>query len=1081
MADSPNRIEEIYHAATQKASQAERLAYLEAACGADAALRGRVEELLTANDAVGDFLESPAFDVHVTLDTSPLVEGPGTVIGPYKLLEKIGEGGMAVVYMAEQERPLHRRVALKIIKLGMDTRSVIARFEIEREALALMDHPNIAKVFDAGATETGRPYFVMELVRGVSITEYCDTNKLDTTERLELFIPVCHAVQHAHQKGIIHRDIKPSNIMVTLHDGVPVPKVIDFGIAKATNQRLTERTIFTRYAELIGTPEYMSPEQAEMSGLDIDTRTDIYSLGVVLYELLTGALPFDSDTLRAAALGEIQRIIREVEPPRPSTRLSALGERARKIAESRRTDTAALARRLRSELEWIPLKALRKDRTRRYRFVSELADDVQNYLHGRPLLAGPESTAYRLRKFLGRHRTPAVVTSAIVMTLVVGLSVIVNQHVRVRQAQSQVTDLAEQVEADRQLSMAQWLYAEGSYQAALAQIESSLLKEDPQPKTRLLYAQILSDVGRGEDAEKQLQPLLNQEAGLVGAAHCLLARIYLGTDLEESRRHQEQADALTPQTADAFMLRAMTSGSPDVALDWLSKAVGLDPSHHPTRRARALAYYASKDYASMEQESEVLIAMRPRDSLGYALRAIARRHRRKYQEAIADHARAIELCARSQELPMQYAQRGETYECMGDFRAALQDAQRCIELDPNDRGAFCRQFACLVASGDWDGAKRIYESTRGWTAWHRTLFGQWIHKHVFDVLAGGRVLDLPAALAGQPPFSTLQNAVDMYRRMEPKARRLLPSVLGTSTWSPDGKRLAYGRSDRDVWMQTRLPLQPDTISISTGIEILDLASGESRLLVYSGRDPAWSPDGRYIAFLRWPGRYLVLREELWIVPAVGGEPRRLASGGCPFWSPDSKTLFFRQMKDNHVYSIRIDDPRAQPQRVVAFASSEPAISPDAKYVGFGCGSDFRIVEIASGATVGGWFSPVPEAWGGLHGRWSADGKEMVLCSTWGVWVLDMRTGEARHVFPEYVDGAELSPDRTRLTFRIAIPKEELWLAHIDPNRPLYESLQPALTRDDFLRRYVLEEAGRRLVRDPNDADAHLAVAFGQVL
>jgi serine/threonine protein kinase len=1081
MAESPNRVEEIYYTAVQKPSKAERLAYLDAACGDDSALRGRVEELLKANDGAGDFLEAPAFDVDVTLDTSPVVEGPGSVIGPYKLLEKIGEGGMAVVYMAEQERPLQRRVALKIIKLGMDTRSVIARFEIEREALAMMDHPNIARVFDAGSTETGRPYFVMELVRGVSITEYCDMNKLDASERLELFVPVCHAVQHAHQKGIIHRDIKPSNIMVTLHDGIPVPKVIDFGIAKATNQRLTERTIFTRYAELIGTPEYMSPEQAEMSCLDIDTRTDVYSLGVVLYELLTGALPFDEGTLRSAALGEIQRIIREVEPPRPSTRLSALGERARKIAESRRTDTATLTRRLRSELEWIPLKALRKDRTRRYRSVSELADDVQSYLNGRPLIAGPESAAYRFRKFLGRHRAPVVLTSTIILTLVAGLSIVANQHLQVRQAQSRVTSLTEQVEMDRQLSTAQRLYAEGSYQAALAQIESSLLRESPQAKTRLLYAQILSDVGRGEEAEEQLQPLLDQEAGTAGAAHCLLARIYLGTDREKSRQHQEQADALTPQTADAFSLRAMTSGSLDVALDWLSKAVQLDPSHYPTRKARALAYYASRDYANMEQESEILIAMRPRDSLGYSLRAIARRHRQKYREAIADHARAIELCAMSGELPIQYAQRGETYERMGGYRAALQDAQRCMELDPNDRGAYCREFACLVALGDFDGAKRVYESTGSWTEWHRTQFTQWIQKHVLDVLAAGQSLDLPAAVAGQPPFSTMREAIDMYRRMEQKARRFLPSVYGTATWSPDGKRLAFGRSDRYAWMHTRLLSQSDALSTSTGIEILDLDSGESRLLVYSGTDPAWSPDGRYIAFLRCPGRYLVLREELWIVPAEGGEPRRLASGGCPFWSPDSKTLFFRQMKDNYVYSIRIDDPRARPQRVVAFPSSEPTISPDAKYVGFGCGSDFRIVEIASGATVDGWFSPVPEAWGGLHGRWSADGKEIILCSTSGVWIFDTHTGEARHVFPEYVDGAELSPDRSRLAFRIAIPKEELWLACIDPNRPIYESLAPALTREDFLRRYVLEEAGRRLPRDPNDADAHLAVALAQVL
>ncbi|MGB2866193.1 MAG: serine/threonine-protein kinase, partial [Sedimentisphaerales bacterium] len=277
------REEKIFYQALGK-SPGQREAYLAEACGDDRKLYGRVEALLKANDLKDDFLQSPLLDSELTLDNPPHVESPGMVIGRYKLLEMIGEGGMAVVYMAEQQEPIRRKVALKIIKLGMDTKSVIARFEAERQALAMMDHPNIAKVFDAGATETGRPYFVMELVHGVSITEYCDKNKLDTHRRLELLVQVCHAVQHAHQKGIIHRDIKPSNVLVTMHDDKPVPMVIDFGIAKATNQRLTEKTVFTRYAHFIGTPAYMSPEQAQMSGLDVDTRTDIYSLGVLLYE-----------------------------------------------------------------------------------------------------------------------------------------------------------------------------------------------------------------------------------------------------------------------------------------------------------------------------------------------------------------------------------------------------------------------------------------------------------------------------------------------------------------------------------------------------------------------------------------------------------------------------------------------------------------------------------------------------------------------------------------------------------------------------------------------------------------------------
>ena len=316
--------EEIFVGALVIDAPDELAAYLDEACGEDAQLRRRVEGLLRRHRESHGMLDVLPSEVADTIAPPPIREQAGAVIGRYKLLQKIGEGGFGVVYMAEQREPVKRKVALKVIKLGMDTRQVIARFEAERQALAMMDHPNIAKVLDAGATPSGRPYFVMELVRGVPITDYCDTHNLDMRDRQELFLPVCQAIQHAHQKGIIHRDITPSNILVTLHDGLPVPKVIDFGIAKATSTQLTEKTLFTRYDQMIGTPAYMSPEQAEMSGLDIDTRTDIYSLGVLLYELLTGTTPFSKNTLANAALGEIQRIIREQEPPKPSTRLSDL-------------------------------------------------------------------------------------------------------------------------------------------------------------------------------------------------------------------------------------------------------------------------------------------------------------------------------------------------------------------------------------------------------------------------------------------------------------------------------------------------------------------------------------------------------------------------------------------------------------------------------------------------------------------------------------------------------------------------------------------------------------------------------------
>jgi WD40 repeat protein/serine/threonine protein kinase len=344
----------------------------------------------------------------------------GGEIGPYKLLSILGEGGFGIVYLADQKHPVKRQVALKIIKPGMDTKQVIARFEAERQALALLDHPNIAYVFSAGSTEAGRPYFAMEYIKGVPITEYCDSHKLNIEERLKLFIQVCEAVQHAHQKGIIHRDIKPSNIIVTSQDGKAIPKVIDFGVAKAISMPLTEKTMFTQQGQLIGTPEYMSPEQADQKEKDIDTRTDIYSLGVVLYELLAGALPFESETLREGGHAEIQRIIREEEPPRPSAKLSRLKANAPTIAQNRHTEPSALMNALHRELEWIPLMAIRKDREQRYKTASELARDVQHYLDGYPLIAGPESTLYRMKKFIHKRKGWVAAVGAIAVVLTAG-------------------------------------------------------------------------------------------------------------------------------------------------------------------------------------------------------------------------------------------------------------------------------------------------------------------------------------------------------------------------------------------------------------------------------------------------------------------------------------------------------------------------------------------------------------------------------------------------------------------------------------------------------------------------------------
>jgi serine/threonine protein kinase/tetratricopeptide (TPR) repeat protein len=409
----------IFTRAREIAAPQERLAYLRVACGDDPAAMQRMLELLRVYDQESSFLESSPIAREATVDL-PISERPGTVIGPYKLLEQIGEGGFGVVFLAEQQEPVHRKVALKVLKPGMDTRQVVARFEAERQALAIMDHANIAKVYDGGATPAGRPYFVMELVKGVPITDFCDQNHLTPRQRLELFIPICQAIQHAHQKGIIHRDLKPTNVLVSQHDTTPVAKVIDFGVAKALGEELTEKTLFTSVAQMVGTPLYMSPEQAGMSDLDVDTRSDIYSLGVLLYELLTGTTPFSQQRFRQASFDEIRRIIREEEPPRPSTRLSDSKVPLPSISAQRHTEPAKLTRLVRGELDWIVMKALEKDRNRRYETANDLSTDIRHYLADEPVQACPPSAAYCMRKFLCRRRGPVLAAALVLLALLGG-------------------------------------------------------------------------------------------------------------------------------------------------------------------------------------------------------------------------------------------------------------------------------------------------------------------------------------------------------------------------------------------------------------------------------------------------------------------------------------------------------------------------------------------------------------------------------------------------------------------------------------------------------------------------------------
>ncbi|MEZ6102107.1 MAG: serine/threonine-protein kinase [Pirellulaceae bacterium] len=617
-----NRAQEIFEQTVDLVGD-ERFDAVERLCAGDEQLRNEVESLLSSHDNAGDFLGAPTVD-HVDAYSVPSEEA-GITIGRYKLLERIGQGGFGDVFMAQQLEPVKRRVALKIIKLGMDTKQVIARFEAERQALALMDHPNIARVLDGGETSSGRPYFVMELVRGDPITEYCDRECVATQGRLRLFQQVCHAIQHAHQKGVIHRDIKPSNVLVTVADGRPLVKVIDFGIAKATNTELTDKTLFTEFRQLIGTPQYMSPEQAERSGVDIDTRSDIYSLGVLLYELLTGRTPVDVNAMKTAVWEEVQRMIREDEPTRPSTLLTSLGADSQVIAKRRGTDIAKLGNLLRADLDWIVLKSLEKDRTRRYGAASELADDVQRYLNDEPVSATPPSTVYRFRKLARRHRTAILVTAVVACSLLVGIVTTTLMALEARDAaylarveRQKALQAAREAEQQRTraLRMAAMVATNkldaktvseltDAWKEDLSQAETS---HDLDPRSileqRCQLAVWWYEHGGGEDAAKMIEQIYDEAKLELGTEHPVLVSLVnanivshfnvydagrkadLFGDLVDSMRRSAPASfpALLPQYAAALA----NAGRNQQAADVIDQYLGIRNGSQPNPEAAAL-------------------------------------------------------------------------------------------------------------------------------------------------------------------------------------------------------------------------------------------------------------------------------------------------------------------------------------------------------------------------------------------------------------------------------------------------------------------------------------------------------------
>jgi eukaryotic-like serine/threonine-protein kinase len=652
--------------------EGERERFIARQCGEDVQLRSAVEQmvrddreaertrfLLEPPDAFRQVLESEE-----TTDASPrdVAREQGDFdrrhshprqIGPYRILEAIGEGGMGVVYLAQQDHPVRRKVAIKIIKLGMDTREVIGRFESERQALAMMNHTNIAKVFDAGATEQGRPYFVMEYVAGVPLTDYCDRHGLGTRERLQLFVPVCQAIQHAHQKGIIHRDVKPPNILVTLEDGKPVPKVIDFGVAKATNQTLSERTVFTEQGRLIGTPEYMSPEQAEMTGLDVDTTTDVYSLGVVLYELLVGSLPFEPNTLRKAGLDGMHRIIREMEPPTPSSRISTLGNKMREIAHNRHAEPVTLLKEVRGELDWITMRAIEKDRTRRYASASELASDILRYLQGDAVAAGPPSASYRLRKVLRRNRLLVGSLGAVFAALAFGMITSTALYFRAERARDR-----EEQQARKATQITQFL-------------QHMLSSVDPARQGRdVTVREVLDEAARTVQTDLASQPEV--QASVQGT----IGRTYMALGLYDLAEPQLRSALTTSQTV-------LGEVHPEVASS-LSDLAALMREKGDYRAAELLLRDA------LEMDRKVLGSRDPAVATGLNDLALVYKDQGRYAQAESTCREALSL--RRELLGDNHAEVAAT---LNNLASVLQAAGKYPEAETYLRQALATQNAVL--------------------------------------------------------------------------------------------------------------------------------------------------------------------------------------------------------------------------------------------------------------------------------------------------------------------------------------------------------------------------------------------------
>ncbi len=1025
-----------------------------------------------------------------TVSDGPFVERPGDWVGPYKLLSVLGEGGMGIVYLAEQQRPIRRQVALKLVKPGMDSKRVIARFEVEQQALALMDHPHVAHVHDAGLTASGRPYFVMEYVEGIPITEHCDRHKLTVEERLRLFLHVCEGIQHAHSKGIIHRDLKPSNILVCKSDNDAMLKIIDFGIAKALSQPLTERTLYTEQGQFVGTPEYMSPEQAELTAQGVDIRTDIYSLGVVLYELLAGVLPFDAETLRQGGAEHIRQVIREEDPRTPSTRVSTVsGEQSRRLARLRRTDIRTLGRKLHGDLDWITLKAMEKEPNRRYETAHAFAEDIRRHLNHEPVLAGPPSRIYRLRKFLRRNRTAALacLAAGILIAAMVGVSVM---YVRGLKRSREVQAL----EHRNVLSSAMELRSRGQFQEAMDKVAGILASKHVGPEAHLLHARLNMELEGPADAVKELQPLLSERDEVACQAHFLLARIYLESAAgdaatarqyqQKAKEHQQAGEKLFSESAEACFNRSMMAGTVNKTLEWLNRALELDPGHYDSLKARAVAYYALKDYDRMDTDASMMIGNRPNDSQGYALRAMARREKaiRKdekelLKEAIRDHDKAIQLAGDDAEL---YDQRRRTHLQRANFESALADARACVRLQPDQGIYHFHVFGALVALGRYEEAtaerQRTIESGLLEREWG---FDGAAAKYVSDSLDAGLPWHPLQSVPDGPAFLAMNESTEIHRQLAQKARRVVPNGFHP-TWSPDGTELAYSSG---AWGLS-------------GIEILHLASGKTRLLTVPGSNPAWSPDGRFIAFTRTRKR-LPLADlaathkgegepyeqlEVWLIRADGSEdPRFLAQGAWSSWSSDPGRVFYKSLQDGNLCSISIQG--GEPVPIIRCPGSHPAVSPDERHVACGRPNGLLLIlDLTTGSVVA---EMATAASGAIYVDWSPNGQELTVggdLDSDGFWIYEldpaMQVTQASRVLRGAFGWSSWSRPRMG---RLAIERvynrryRDIWVADLDPGLSAAKSLGPGRTLEEHYRD-LIGLYTRRIEIDPENAEYYFSLA-----